>query len=153
MFIAKRATIVSASIPKYVSDIDGCTTQAFPGATIGRLTELISSGKVDLSSVDFVIVHVGTNNVSSPQSVDTILSYYGDLIHAVKRRTYAKLIFTSILPRLVDHKSTVAKVTKVNSELRKLCRRNHLLFCNLYRSFCIIICQTHHYLLQEMDLI
>jgi hypothetical protein len=29
----KRATIISASIPKYVDGIRGCTTQAFPGAT------------------------------------------------------------------------------------------------------------------------
>jgi hypothetical protein len=34
----KRATIISASIPKYVDGIRGCTTQAFPGATIGRIT-------------------------------------------------------------------------------------------------------------------
>jgi hypothetical protein len=38
----KRATIISASIPKYADGIRGCTTQAFPGATIGRITELLS---------------------------------------------------------------------------------------------------------------
>ncbi|CAG2185054.1 unnamed protein product [Mytilus edulis] len=134
-FFEKRATIVSASIPKYVSGIDGCTTQAFPGATIGRLTELISSGKVDLISLDFVIVHVGTNNISSSQSVDTIISYFGDLIHKLKKMTFAKLIFTSILPRPVDHMKTGAKVNKVNTELKRLCKRNNLLYCNLYRSF------------------
>ena len=35
--LEKRSTIISASIPKYVDGIYGCTTQAFPGATIGRL--------------------------------------------------------------------------------------------------------------------
>jgi hypothetical protein len=34
----QRATIISASISKYVDGIRGCTTQAFPGATIGRIT-------------------------------------------------------------------------------------------------------------------
>jgi hypothetical protein len=34
----KRTTIISASIPKYVDGIRGCTSQAFPGATIGRIT-------------------------------------------------------------------------------------------------------------------
>ncbi|VDI36493.1 Hypothetical predicted protein [Mytilus galloprovincialis] len=134
-FLNNWATIVSASIPKYVSGIDGCTTQAFPGATIGRLTELISSGKVDLISLDFVIVHVGTNNISSSQSVDTIISIFGDLIHKLKKMTFAKLIFTSILPRPVDHMKTGAKVNKVNTELKRLCKRNNLLYCNLYRSF------------------
>ncbi|CAC5401904.1 unnamed protein product [Mytilus coruscus] len=80
-FLRKRATIVSASKPKYVSGIDGCTTQVFSGATIGRLTELISSGNAELSSVDFVIiVYVGTYNISSSQSIDTstIMSYFED---------------------------------------------------------------------------
>ncbi|CAG2223588.1 unnamed protein product [Mytilus edulis] len=114
-FLEKRATIVSASIPKYVSGIDGCTTQVFPGATIGRLTELISSGKVDLISLDFVIVHAGTNNISSSQSVDMvdiIMLYFGDLIHKLNKKTFAKLIFTFILPRSVDHMETGDKVNK-----------------------------------------
>jgi hypothetical protein len=33
---------------KYVGGIHGCTTQAFPGATIGRLSELVSSGRINL---------------------------------------------------------------------------------------------------------
>jgi hypothetical protein len=73
------ATKVSASIPKYVGGIRGCTTQAFPGATIGRLSELVSSGRIHLRLVDFVIIHVGTNSIFSPQSVNTIMSYYGDV--------------------------------------------------------------------------
>ena len=121
-------------MPKHVGGIDGCTTQAFPGATIGRLSELVSSGRINLRLVDFVIIHVGTNNISSPQSVNTIMSYYGDLIHKLKSKTSAKLVFTSILPRLVDHLKTVNKVNKVNSELRKLCKRKYFLFCNLYKS-------------------
>ena len=57
------------------------------------------------------------------------MSYYGDLIHKLKSKTSAKLVFTSIIPRLVDHLKTVNKVNKVNSELRK-----YFLFCNLYKS-------------------
>ena len=131
----KRGTIISASIPKYVDRIDGCTIQAFPGASIGRLSELVSSGRIDLRYVQFVIIHIGTNNISSSQSIDTIMSYYGDLIHKLKSKTSAKLIFTSILPRLVDHKITEQRVTKVNAELKKLCHRRSLIFSNIYRSF------------------
>ena len=60
-------------MPKYVGGIDGCTTQAFPGATIGRLLELVSSGRTNLRLVDFVIIHVGINNISSPPSANTII--------------------------------------------------------------------------------
>jgi hypothetical protein len=51
--------------PKYVRGIDGCTTQAFPGATIARLADFVSNGRINLKNINFVIVHVGTNNVSS----------------------------------------------------------------------------------------
>ena len=73
----KRATIISASIPKYVDGIRECTTQAYPGATIGRITELLSRGKINISNIDIVIIHVGTN-IASAQNVDTTISYYGD---------------------------------------------------------------------------
>ena len=45
------------------------------------------------------------------------------------------MIFTSILPRLVDHRDSEAKVCKVNAEINNICRRKHLLYCKLYRSF------------------
>ena len=109
--------------------------KAFPGATIARLADFVSNGRIILKNIDFVIVHVGTNNISSSQSVDTILSYYGDIIHKIKSKTEAKIIFTSLLPRLVDFKLSKRKLNKVNSELRRLSNRRSLLFCNLYRSF------------------
>ena len=43
IFYEKRATLLSASIPKYASEIHGCTVQALPGVTVGRLAELVSS--------------------------------------------------------------------------------------------------------------
>jgi hypothetical protein len=60
-----------------------------------------------------------------------IMSYYGDLIHKLKSRSRAKLVFTSLLPCLVDHYKTEKTITKVNAELKVLCRRKHFLFCNL----------------------
>jgi lysophospholipase L1-like esterase len=128
-------TIISASIPKYVDGIRGCTTQAFLGATIGRITELLSRGKINISNIDIVIIHVGTNNISSAQNVDTIISYYGDLIHKLKYKTNAHIVCTSILPRLCDHDKTVNKINKVNLELKKLCIRKKIQYTNLYRSF------------------
>ena len=50
--------------PKYVRGIVGCTTQAFPGATIARLADFVSNGRINLKNINFVIVHVGTNNVT-----------------------------------------------------------------------------------------
>lgn len=63
------------------------------------------------------------------------MSYFGDLIFKLQCKTSSKLVFTSILPRLVDHKITQQRVNKVNAELKKLCKRKHILYCNIYRSF------------------
>ena len=101
------------------------------------MTELVSTGRIDLSYVDIVIVHVGTNNIASNQSVDTILAYYGDLLHKIKAKTDAFVVFTSILPRLIDHSKTSEKINQVNSRLRKFCHRKNILFSNLHRSFLV----------------
>jgi hypothetical protein len=52
--------------------------------------------------------------------VDTIISYYGGLIHKLKYKTNAHIVCTSILPCLCDHDKTVNKINKVNLELKKL---------------------------------
>ena len=90
--------------------------------------ELLSRGKINISNIDIVIIHVGTNNISSAQNVDTIISYYGDLIHKLKYKTNAHIVCTSILPRLCDHDKTVNvnKINKVNLELKKLCIRKKI---------------------------
>jgi hypothetical protein len=62
--------------------------------------------------------------VSSSQSVNTILSYYGDLIYKLKRIIRAKLIFTSILPRLVDHRDPESKVFKLQKGCTRLAAAN-----------------------------
>ena len=33
--------------------------------TISRITELLYRGKINISNIDIVIIHVGTNNISS----------------------------------------------------------------------------------------
>jgi hypothetical protein len=52
------------------------------------------------------------------------------------------LSVTSLLPRLVHFKLSERKLNKVNSELRRLCNRRSLLFCNLIVHFYTITNQT-----------
>jgi hypothetical protein len=49
-------------------------TKAFPGATIGRLSNLVANGMVNLKHIDFLIIHVGSNNIAIHQSVNQIVS-------------------------------------------------------------------------------
>ena len=80
------------------------------------------------------MIHVGSNNIDIHQSVNQILSFYGDLIHYIKCKTSAQITFTSILRRLCDFHQTERMVTKVNVELNSLCKRRHLIF-KIYISF------------------
>ena len=86
----KIGTILSASIPKYVTDIDGCSVQAFPCATIGRLSNLVANGTINLKHIDFIIIHVGTNTIAIHQSVNQIISFYGDFNSLYKMQDFCK---------------------------------------------------------------
>jgi hypothetical protein len=68
----RKCTIVSHSIAKNVSGIWDTKITAFPGINISRLSYRISQGQVDLRS-SFIILHVGTNDVTGPRSEDEII--------------------------------------------------------------------------------
>ena len=65
---AKKVTIVTDSIAKYVSGIDGVVVQVFSGATIGRIVYGITHREVKLRAFDYVIFHMGTNDVGNQSS-------------------------------------------------------------------------------------
>ena len=73
VFSKKIGTILSASIPKYVTDINGYSVQAFPGATIGRLSNLVANGTVNLKHIDFLIIHVGSNNIAQDLKISRFI--------------------------------------------------------------------------------
>ena len=59
----RKVTIMSDSIAKYVTVIDGVTFQAFRGDTISRITNRLLTGEAKIEKIDFVIFHVGTNDI------------------------------------------------------------------------------------------
>ena len=81
----RKCTIVCDSIAKYVSDLRGTEVKAFPGINVSRLSNKISRDMVNLDS-DYVILHVGTNDVNT-LTVDEICASYNDLISLVKTKT------------------------------------------------------------------
>ena len=42
--------------------------QSFPGATIARLSMHFSKGHINLENYDYIIIHVGTNNIGNRDS-------------------------------------------------------------------------------------
>ena len=103
----RRVIILGDSIVKDLPPIDGVVIKSFPGATISTLTQHIDMGHVNLVNFDYIIVHVGTNNIANRNSYESILSDYGNLIGRIKqKKSWIRIIVSSILPRPCDHLET-----------------------------------------------
>lgn len=129
----RKCTIVSDSIAKYVSDIIGTSVTAFPGINISRLSNRISKGFVDLNS-EFVILHVGTNDINSLHVLE-MLSSYNDLLSVVRSCSRSQIAVSACLPRPIDHEVNGNKIKEFNKGLEKLCRSRNVKFLRTFRPF------------------
>ena len=78
---SKKVTIISDSIAKTkVIVIFGATLQAFPGLTIEKVANQIQSGNATLDQFDYLILHVGTNDLGSKSPFESIISDFGNII-------------------------------------------------------------------------
>ena len=117
----RKVTIIADSIAKNVSGLDGVTVQSFPGDTISKIANKIQLGVADLKPYDFVILHVGTNDIDNREPFDSMISDFGNLIGILKRRKpFIHIIVSAILPRPVDHFDTDPMIRSVNKHLNKV---------------------------------
>ena len=80
--------------------LDGVVVKCFPSATIAKLSRLLSTD-VKLHNFEYIIIHVGTNNIGNRDSFGNILSDYGNLIASVKKlKSSIRIIVSAFLPRL-----------------------------------------------------
>ena len=115
----RKVIIVGDSLIKNMAPIDGVTVQSFPGATIARLSMHFSKGHINLENYDYIIIHVGTNNIGNRDSYENIISDFGNLISTVKKmRLSIRIVISAIIPRPVDHEDTDSMIRSVNHHLR-----------------------------------
>lgn len=133
----KRVTIVSDSIAKYVTGIEGVYLQAFSGDTIGRMSNRLLSGEITLQHYDYIVFHVGTNNVARNESFDSIISDYGNLIGICRKiKPKINIIISAILPRPLDHEKTDPLIRRLNSYiLKNMTKHLNIRFFRTYRPF------------------
>ena len=83
------------SIVKNIDHIEEVEVKSFPGVTIGRLAVLFSNGAIDIEKYDYIIIHVGTNNIGNcltignignPTVFDGIISDFANLIAIVRKK-------------------------------------------------------------------
>lgn len=133
----KKVTIVSDSIAKYVTGIEGVQLQSFSGDTISRLANRLSTGQVRLNKFDYVIFHVGTNDIARNAPFEHIISDYGNLIGIARKiKPKINIIMSAILPRPVDHIKTDPLIRRVNSHiLKNMTKHMNIRFFRTYRPF------------------
>ena len=114
VFLAcRKVVIVGDSIIKDIRDIVGVTVRPFPSAIIGALTYFIEDKKIDLQPYDYIILHVGINNIGNRDRYDGMISDYASLIAIVRRcKPDIRIVVSSILPRPVDHDKMIKSVNR-----------------------------------------
>ena len=128
---------MSDSIAKNVADIEGVVVQPFSGDTIAKINYKVEKNIVKLDKFDYVLSHVGTNDVDRGFSFNAIISDFGNLIGIVRKK-YSKIniIISSILPRPVDYDQTDAFTRKINSYLlNNMSKTYNFKFIKSYRPF------------------
>ncbi|XP_053378686.1 uncharacterized protein LOC123541508 [Mercenaria mercenaria] len=126
----RRVIIVGDSIVKNLPPIEGVKVQAFPGATIGKLSFLVSKKQVSLYDSNFIILHIGTNNIANQNALNSLASDFTNLIAAIRKENASiRIIVSSILPRPVDHSCSDKKIREFNHFLED--RVTHLADANL----------------------
>ena len=117
----RKVVIVGDSIIKDIRDIDAVTVRPFPSATIGAFASFFEDKKIDLQpSYDYIILHVGTNNIANRDRYDGMISDYANLMVAIVRRCKPdiRIVVSPILPRPVDHSITDKMIKNVNRHLK-----------------------------------
>ena len=112
---------------------------ALPGYTISGMADPIAFGKVEVSDVAALLIHVGTNDIpplSAPlghqvKSFQAIKAEYNALIDVVRSfNPHCYIVMSAIIPRPVDHVLTWYRVQRVNDGLRELCELSPRLIFN-----------------------
>ena len=111
--------------------------QSFSGDTISKITYKVDKNIAKLNNFDYVLFHVGTNDVDNESSFDHIISDFGNLIGVVRKK-YPKIniIISSILPRPKDYDATDPFTRRINSYLlNNMSKPYNFKFIKSYRPF------------------
>lgn len=118
--------------------ITGVVIKSFPGATIAKLTMHFSQRHIELDDHDYLIIHIGTNNIGRRDSFDDMVSDYGNLIAIIKKqKSSIRIVVSAIIPRPVDHSETDSMIKSVNRYLNtRMASDMGFHFIHTYRSVC-----------------
>ena len=82
----RRVVIISDSIAKNITGIFGATVQSLRGYTIAQVAMKLDQDLISLAPYDYVILHVGTNDIDNRAPYDNIISDFGNLIGICRKK-------------------------------------------------------------------
>ena len=92
-----------------------------PGDRIAQIGNKIDNGISVLSPYDYVIIHVGTNDIGDRAPYHSILSDYDNLIGIIrKKKRDINIIMSAIIPRPKDRALTDPMIGQINGYLQKV---------------------------------
>ena len=74
------------TIAKHVSGIDGVVLQYFAGDIIAQIANKNDNNTAVLEPYDYVLIHVGMNDIGDWASYQITLSDYGNLIGIIRKQ-------------------------------------------------------------------
>ncbi len=153
--------VITDSIPKRVGDdaMKDTTLRYFRGKTLSDIGDFIENGSIRLQGFETIMIHVGTNDVSNlmrhNSTVKAELRLYDfsflklmdytdivqgfialvNIIRQYNRR--AVIVFSGIIPRVVDHSRSDPIIRAVNKDIQSFCESHssNMLFYPTYRWF------------------
>ena len=132
----RKVTIIGDSIIKNVSGIDGCTIQSFRGDTISQLAQKIDLKQAKLRPYDYVILHVGTNDIDNHAPFEHMVKDYTNLLGIVRKiHPAVQIIVSAMIPRPCDYYDTDPMLRAVNSFLNKHSKDMNYKFISTFRPF------------------
>lgn len=101
------------------------------------MSNRLLTGEISLHEFDYVIFHVGTNDIARNSNFDNIISDYGNLIGICRKmKPKINIVLSAILPRPVDYNKTDPLIRRVNSYICKtMTKTMHIRFFRTYRPF------------------
>ena len=117
-----KVTIISDSIAKQKMQLEYLELhcQYLLEKNIAQIANKIQFGSATLEPFDYVIVHLGTNDLDNRASYDDIISDFGNLIGICQdKKPSIQIIVSAILLRPVDFKIIDNVRRRVNDYLQK----------------------------------
>ena len=130
--------LLTDSIGKLVSGIDGLEVWDLPGFTITKMTGECANNerlKLALKQKKAVIIHVETNDIhrlDSGQMVSNLNNLFFKIREANKD---IDLMYSAILPRPCDSDDINQKVKDANVAIEKACKARKFPFLHTFRPF------------------